>query len=120
MRAFLLGYLVCIVLACRPGAGSPAPVSLGPLESPVDSARCAGIRDSVSGLDWLQLPISEPKRAFRLPVRPSDAAATLQTQFIVMPNGVVDTATVVITGTGDERYRRDMIRRLRRNDSSHK
>ena len=90
-----------------------APSPLAQL-SPERAARCRVVADSVfQNVVPERLPQalptkSTPKVALRVP-RSVPAGARVRTSFLVRPDGTGDTASVVITGTDDARFRSDAI-----------
>lgn len=104
-QAAAVGLAVVIVAACASG---PRPRSI----TPEEEARCAGVSDSLSkyiSADALPLAHLEgTPRTLPVPasIRPGDSVAI---DFVVRPNGIADTSTVIITGESDPRFIRSAI-----------
>ena len=104
-RAPAVGVAAVIVSACASG---PKPLSI----TPEEEARCAGVSDSVSKyISEDALPLAHLEGTPRtLPVpasiRPGDSVAV---DFVVRPDGMADTSTVIITGASDPQFARSAI-----------
>ena len=108
--------MLLLSAACAGASKAPSPPAATALVSASDSARCAGVTDSLLALPPEQLPLARPVGRPRPPRPPRDAVGGVPvwTRFIVRPDGTADTATVLVEGTQDLNYRRAMVRLLTR------